>query len=216
MHNIINDEKLLSKQERKKIFYVERKELSDEIKRYYRTNVFSNKLGQFITKIAQGLRYSPNFINYTYKEDMISDAIINMFKSIKNKNFNFNKVKCSIAEENKKNKIKSDEEECKCKFILPPPPVLPPDFDELDIDPYPIKCPGCGKEMIPLKFSPFSYLTQIASYAFINRIKIENKNNARAAEYNQRLYEEIMINNPHYNIYVKQLNNDDTDLNYNE
>ena len=34
-------------------------------------------LGECFIKIAQGLAQRPNFINYTYKEDMIGDGIIN-------------------------------------------------------------------------------------------------------------------------------------------
>ena len=35
----------------------------------------SNYVGECFLKIANGLSYRPNFINYTYKEDMISDEI---------------------------------------------------------------------------------------------------------------------------------------------
>ena len=35
----------------------------------------SNYLGECILKIANHLSYRPNFINYTYKEEMISDGI---------------------------------------------------------------------------------------------------------------------------------------------
>ena len=61
------------------------------IKKFYTNGVFSCKLGHMILLIAQGLRYKPNFINYTYKDDMISDAVFNMCKAIRNKNFDFNK-----------------------------------------------------------------------------------------------------------------------------
>ena len=37
----------------------------------------SNYLGECILKIANHLSYRPNFINYTYRDEMISDGIEN-------------------------------------------------------------------------------------------------------------------------------------------
>ena len=42
----------------------------------------SNYLGECILKIANHLSYRPNFINYTYKEEMISDGIENCLQYI--------------------------------------------------------------------------------------------------------------------------------------
>ena len=36
-----------------------------------------NYLGECIYKIASHLSYKPNFINYTFRDDMVSDAIEN-------------------------------------------------------------------------------------------------------------------------------------------
>ena len=41
-----------------------------------------------ITKIAHGLSYAPNFINYSYKDEMIGDAVVKMFTALFNKKFN--------------------------------------------------------------------------------------------------------------------------------
>ena len=43
-------------------------------------------IGECILKIANGLSYRPNFITYTYKEDMISDGIENCLQYIHNFN----------------------------------------------------------------------------------------------------------------------------------
>lgn len=184
--SVIVPESCMTLQERKKQFYVNREDLLAEIKSYYLTDVFSNKLGHMILLIAQGLRYKPNFINYTYKDDMISDAVFNMCKAIKNKNFDFNKVKCT-------------NEACGQMITLIPPEGER--FAKIEK----MECPFCHQIMTPMQYSPFSYLTQIASFAFINRIKTEDKNNTKSTEYKQRLYEEIMINNPEFNIYVKNM-----------
>ena len=42
----------------------------------------SNYLGECILKIANHLSYRPNFINYTYREEMISDGIENSLQYI--------------------------------------------------------------------------------------------------------------------------------------
>ena len=44
----------------------------------------SKYLGECILKIANHLSYRPNFINYTYKEEMISDGIENSLQYIDN------------------------------------------------------------------------------------------------------------------------------------
>jgi hypothetical protein len=67
--------------------YVNSKEFEDEIRTYYKTGAISIKLGESLTKIAHGLSYAPNFINYTYKDDMIGDAVVKMFSALRNKKF---------------------------------------------------------------------------------------------------------------------------------
>ena len=46
----------------------------------------SNYIGECILKIANHLSYKPNFINYTYREEMISDGIENCLMYIDNFN----------------------------------------------------------------------------------------------------------------------------------
>ena len=46
----------------------------------------SNYIGECFLKIATHLSYKPNFINYTYREDMISDGIENCLQYIHNFN----------------------------------------------------------------------------------------------------------------------------------
>ncbi|NDB27921.1 sigma factor for late transcription [archaeon] len=46
--------------------------------------IVSNYIGDCIMKIAEHLSYRPNFINYTYKEDMICDGIENCLLYIDN------------------------------------------------------------------------------------------------------------------------------------
>jgi DNA-directed RNA polymerase specialized sigma24 family protein len=45
-------------------------------------------LAESINKIAIGLSYAPNFINYSYKDEMVGDAILKMFSALKFRKFN--------------------------------------------------------------------------------------------------------------------------------
>ena len=54
----------------------------------YRTDIIPDVLAESINKIATGLSYAPNFINYSYKDEMVGDAILKMFSALKNKKFN--------------------------------------------------------------------------------------------------------------------------------
>jgi len=75
------------KEKKEKPFYVNPKEFEEQITIYYKTGNISIMLGEAITKIANGLSYAPNFINYTYKDDMVGDAIVKMFSALRNKKF---------------------------------------------------------------------------------------------------------------------------------
>jgi len=72
---------------KEKVHYVNGREFEEEIRIFYNTDYISQKLGDSINKIAHGLSYAPNFINYSYKEDMIGDAIVKMVSALKNKKF---------------------------------------------------------------------------------------------------------------------------------
>jgi DNA-directed RNA polymerase specialized sigma24 family protein len=74
----------------KKPHYVNSKEFTQDIQDYYGsgTDEIGEKLGESIFKIAKGLSYAPNFINYSYKDDMVGDAIVKMFSALQSKKFN--------------------------------------------------------------------------------------------------------------------------------
>ena len=46
--------------------------------------IVTDYIGSCFLKIANGLSYRPNFINYTYRQDMISDGIENCLQYIHN------------------------------------------------------------------------------------------------------------------------------------
>jgi hypothetical protein len=69
--------------------YVNAKDFTQDIRDYYDsgTDEIGNKLGDSILKIATGLSFAPNFINYSYKDDMVGDAIVKMFSALQSKKF---------------------------------------------------------------------------------------------------------------------------------
>ena len=75
--------------------YVDNKRFLEEMKKYHKKVVSARKrkrkdppindyIGECFLKIANHLSYRPNFINYTYKEDMISDGIENCLQYVAN------------------------------------------------------------------------------------------------------------------------------------
>jgi len=74
---------------KEKEHYVNRAEFEEELKRYYDTDIMTDDLCIKIEKIAKGLSYSPSFINYSYREDFISDAVIRMYIALRDKKFSF-------------------------------------------------------------------------------------------------------------------------------
>ena len=80
---------------KKKEHYVDNKKFLEEMKKYHKKVVsarkrnrkdppITNYIGECFLKIANHLSYRPNFINYTYKEDMISDGIENCLQYVAN------------------------------------------------------------------------------------------------------------------------------------
>ena len=85
--------KKAKKPKSKKPHYVNAKDFTADITTYYEsgTDDIGNKLGESIYKIAKGLSFAPNFINYSYKDDMIGDAIVKMFSALQSKKFKLEK-----------------------------------------------------------------------------------------------------------------------------
>ena len=79
----------MEKSSEKKQYYVSPEDFKRELRKYYDSDNMTEILGEYIKKIATGLSFLPNFINYTYKEDMIGDALIKMYGALKNKKYDF-------------------------------------------------------------------------------------------------------------------------------
>jgi len=67
--------------------YVNSKQFEDEIRQYYKTDKMTEYLADSIRRIAYGLSFAPNFINYSYRDEMIGDAVVKMYQALKYKKF---------------------------------------------------------------------------------------------------------------------------------
>lgn len=61
--------------------YVDNDELLATIIADKKTGVMSNKLGGMIYKIAERYSLSPSFIGYSFREDMVNSAVLNLTKN---------------------------------------------------------------------------------------------------------------------------------------
>jgi len=71
----------------KKEHYVDSKRFADLIVESYGTGVICDELADCVLKISTRLSFAPNFINYSYKDEMVGDAIVKMLQAIDKKKF---------------------------------------------------------------------------------------------------------------------------------
>lgn len=60
--------------------YVTNEELIPELEEFTKTGKMSEKLGSMVLMIARGLANKGNFCNYTWKDDMIGEAVLAFLK----------------------------------------------------------------------------------------------------------------------------------------
>ena len=73
--------------------YVSPKAFSILIEKFYANGILTDELVTMATKIAYRLAFKPNFINYSYRDDMIGDAVVKMVAALQRKKFNPLKAK---------------------------------------------------------------------------------------------------------------------------
>jgi len=81
----------VKKKKQDKPHYVNAREFEDALIKYYDDDKITDYIGQSLHKIATGLSYALNFINYSFKEDMVGDAVVKMYQAILHKKFKLNK-----------------------------------------------------------------------------------------------------------------------------
>lgn len=65
-------------------YYVTNDELISELKKYHETKKVSNKLGKIFLDIATNLSNKGNFSSYTWKGDMIGEAVYTCIRYVYN------------------------------------------------------------------------------------------------------------------------------------
>lgn len=68
--------------------YVDAKRFGALIVESYETEIITDELADCVLKISDRLSFAPNFINYSYKDEMVGDARVKMLQAIRNKKFN--------------------------------------------------------------------------------------------------------------------------------
>ena len=85
----------MAKDKKKNAHYIDNKEFLEAMKEWKTKCIdaeeagekrpqVTNYIGECFLKIANGLSYRPNFINYTYRSEMVSDGIENCLQYIHN------------------------------------------------------------------------------------------------------------------------------------
>ena len=88
-------EKKVKKKPKEKPHYVNNKQFSQSVVDYVTSAnkarekmeeepVITEYIGSCFLKIAEGLSHKPNFVGYTYREEMVMDAVENCIKAIMN------------------------------------------------------------------------------------------------------------------------------------
>lgn len=68
-------------------YYVDPALFKQQLVEYYAGENRLDILAETLVKIAKGLSYSSNFSGYTYRDDMVADALVKMYAAAKNKKF---------------------------------------------------------------------------------------------------------------------------------
>lgn len=77
---------------KKSEYYINNNEFKEEITQYYSEFESGNEdipahLGVKLLKIANGLSFAGNFINYSFKDEMIGDALVKMVQALQNRKY---------------------------------------------------------------------------------------------------------------------------------
>jgi hypothetical protein len=67
--------------------YVDPTTFKNQIEKYYKDGDMIDELALSVYQIANRLAFAPNFINYTYREEMVGDALIKMYEALTSKKF---------------------------------------------------------------------------------------------------------------------------------
>lgn len=67
--------------------YVDPQVFKEQIVTFYETGYMPDDLAISVQQIAQRLSFAPNFINYSFREELVGDALIKMFQALQDQKF---------------------------------------------------------------------------------------------------------------------------------
>lgn len=82
------EDKTLSLKDKKLKHYVDTNRLELLIEEYYQNDIIVDELAMALYNIAHRVAYMPNFLNYSWREEMIGDGLIKVFTALQNKKYN--------------------------------------------------------------------------------------------------------------------------------
>lgn len=94
-HDEIEEEDLFAPKKKKvkrPKYYISNEDMAKELKIYYDDGEFTETLAQYFMKIVEGIAHAPNFINFTWIDEMRSDAIERMCLAVHNKSYDITRT----------------------------------------------------------------------------------------------------------------------------
>lgn len=166
---------------------------------------FPKKLADMINEIADRMTYLPNFIQYSWKPEMVGDAILKMVKAVRDcsfKGYSTDKIIKTVERNDKKYFYHYDR-----RNKLREKPIKDDAFFSEEN----------GETYITYKSDPFNYYTGISANAFINRIKKEKQAAAALDAFQQETWEKALATEQFKNVRrPKIFDNDENEVFYDE
>ena len=166
---------------------------------------FPPKLATMINEIAERMTYLPNFVQYSWKAEMVGDAVLKMVKAVRDcsfKGFSTDKI-VKIVERNDKKYFYHYDRRQKLR-------------EKLIKDDAAIEEREDG-QYITYKSDPFNYYTGICANAFINRIKKENQAAETLDAYQSMTWEKVLATEQYQNVRrPKVMDSDENEAFYEE
>jgi hypothetical protein len=149
---------------------------------------FPLRLASMINEIAERMTYLPNFVRYSWKSEMVGDAVLKMVKAVRDcsfKGYSTDKI-VKTVERNGKNYFYHYDRRNKLreKHIKPDATI-----EERDDGAY-----------ITYKSDPFNYYTGICANSFINRIKKENQAKDTLDAYQVMTWDRVLATEQYQNV----------------
>lgn len=86
-----------NKQKKRPKYYISNSDMMKELVIFYDTGQFTEQLAQYFHKIVEGISHAPNFVNYSYNDEMKGDALLRMVMAVNDKTFDLSREDKAFA-----------------------------------------------------------------------------------------------------------------------